>query len=102
VGLQLRSSSLLEARLAYIRRLLSESPLIGGFWSPYLDATNFTQSYYEVKENMVGALLWPIRVPCGAQYLGNYELLCNCRLSTTYNLLFDGDVRFCKKNNFND
>lgn len=61
MGLQLRSSSLLEARLSFIRRLLTESPLIGGFWNPQLDTTNFTHNFNEAKENMVGALLWPIR-----------------------------------------
>jgi membrane dipeptidase len=40
---------------------------------PELD-TNFTQSYEEAKEGMVGALLWPISVACGAQYLDAVQL----------------------------
>lgn len=60
LGLQLRSSSLLEARLAFIRRLLAESLLVEGYWSPHLDG-NFSYSITEVKESMVGALLWPVR-----------------------------------------
>lgn len=50
IGLQLRSSSLLEARLAFVRRLLSESPLIEGYWSPEVD---FNRSVREVQDNMV-------------------------------------------------
>lgn len=60
----------MEARLSFIRRLLTESPLIGGFHH----YTNFSQSYYEIKENMIGALLWPVSVPCGAQHLDAVQL----------------------------
>lgn len=73
IGLQLRSSSLLEARLAFVRRLLSESPLIEGHWLPKMNVS-FNQSVQEVTENMVGAVLWPIEVPCGAQYLDAVQL----------------------------
>ncbi|EAT46257.1 AAEL002547-PA [Aedes aegypti] len=73
LGLQLRSSSLLEARLAFIRRLLAESPLVEGYWAPQMGA-NFSKSYAEVKNSMVGALLWPISVPCAAQYLDAVQL----------------------------
>lgn len=41
------------------RRLLTESPLVEGHWSPRLDA-NFSDRISEVKESMVGALLWPV------------------------------------------
>lgn len=71
IGLQLRSSSLLEARLAFVRRLLSESPLIEGYWSPDMD---YNRSVQEVQDNMVGAVLWPISLPCGAQYLDAVQL----------------------------
>uniref|UniRef100_A0A336LBM1 Dipeptidase n=1 Tax=Culicoides sonorensis TaxID=179676 RepID=A0A336LBM1_CULSO len=71
--LQLRTSSLLEARLAFIRRLLNEAPLVEGYWNPNMDG-NFSQSFDEVKENMVGAILWPIKVPCGAQHLDAVQL----------------------------
>lgn len=51
IGLQLRSSSLLEARLAFVRRLLSETPLIEGYWIP---STHFNESIVEeVSQNMV-------------------------------------------------
>ena len=73
IGLQLRSSSLLEARLSFIKRLLSEYPLIGGSINTFTES-NFTQSYYEIKESMIGAILWPIRVPCQAQYLDAVQL----------------------------
>lgn len=73
IGLQLRSSSLLEARLSFIRRLLSEYPLIGGSLNAFTES-NFTQSYYEFRESMIGAILWPIRVPCQAQYLDAVQL----------------------------
>lgn len=73
LGLQLRSSSLLEARLAFIRRLLVESPLVEGYWAPPMGA-NFSKSFAEVKSGMVGALLWPIAVPCAAQYLDAVQL----------------------------
>lgn len=73
VGLQLRSSSLLEARLSFIRRLLSEYPLIGGSLNSFTES-NFTQSYYEIRESMIGAIFWPIRVPCQAQYLDAVQL----------------------------
>lgn len=36
--------------------------------------SNFTQSYYEIKESLIGAILWPIRVPCQAQYLDAVQL----------------------------
>jgi membrane dipeptidase len=32
------------------------------------------QNYYEIKDNMIGAILWPIRVPCQAQYLDAVQL----------------------------
>jgi membrane dipeptidase len=35
---------------------------------------NFSQNYYEIKDNMIGAILWPIRVPCQAQYLDAVQL----------------------------
>lgn len=73
VGLQLRSSSLLEARLSFIRRLLSESPLIGGSLQSFSE-TNFTQNFFEIRESMVGAIIFPIRVPCQAQYLDAVQL----------------------------
>jgi membrane dipeptidase len=73
VALQLRSSSLLEARLSFIRRLLSEYPLIGSSLNSYSE-TNFTQNYYEFREGMVGAIFWPIRVPCQAQFLDAVQL----------------------------
>lgn len=72
IGLQLRSSSLLEARLAFVRRLLSELPLVEGYWAP--DVEHFNRSVSEVTDNMVGAVLWPITVPCGAQYLDAVQL----------------------------
>lgn len=72
IGLQLRSSSLLEARLAFVRRLLSELPLVEGYWAP--DVEQFNRSVQEVTENMVGAVLWPITIPCGAQYLDAVQL----------------------------
>lgn len=73
VALQLRSSSLLEARLSFIRRLLNEYPLVGGSVNTFTES-NFTQYYYEVKENMIGAIFWPIRVPCQAQYLDSVQI----------------------------
>ncbi|XP_055902759.1 dipeptidase 2 [Eupeodes corollae] len=73
LALQLRSSSLLEARLAFIRRLLTESPLVEGYWSPKKDM-NFSNSIGEVRKNFIGAVLWPIAVPCGAQYLDAVQL----------------------------
>lgn len=72
IGLQLRSSSLLEARLAFVRRLLGESPLIEGYWMPEMES--FNRSVREVQENMVGAVLWPIMLPCGSQYLDAVQL----------------------------
>ncbi|XP_039947632.1 dipeptidase 1 [Bactrocera neohumeralis] len=78
LALQLRSSSLLEARLAFIRRLLTESPLIeGSSWQPPMrDAVNRTSGglLNEVRRNHVGAVFWPISVPCGAQYLDAVQL----------------------------
>lgn len=73
LALQLRTSSLLEARLAFIRRLLTETPLIEGSWSPKKDM-NFTNSMNEVRKNFIGAVMWPISVPCGAQYLDAVQL----------------------------
>lgn len=64
-ALQLRSSSLLEARLTFIKRLLSEIPLVEGYWSP----ENLTTSLSAIKEGLVGALLWSVDIPCGAQHL---------------------------------
>uniref|UniRef100_A0A0A1XRH7 Dipeptidase n=1 Tax=Zeugodacus cucurbitae TaxID=28588 RepID=A0A0A1XRH7_ZEUCU len=78
LALQLRSSSLLEARLAFIRRLLTESPLIeGSSWQPPMrDPVNRSSSglLNEVRRNHVGAVFWPISVPCGAQYLDAVQL----------------------------
>lgn len=73
LALQLRSSSLLEARLAFIRRLLNEGPLIEGYWRP-LKGTYFNESVEELKDNMVGAILWPVSVPCAAQHLDAVQL----------------------------
>lgn len=73
LALQLRSSSLLEARLAFIRRLLNEGPLIEGYWRPQ-KSSYFNESVEELKDNMVGAILWPIAVPCGAQHLDAVQL----------------------------
>ena len=73
MGLQLRSSSLLEARLNFIRRLLSEAPLIGGSLNT-ISESNFTQSFFEIRDSMVGAVFWGIRVPCQAQYLDAVQL----------------------------
>ncbi|XP_055385136.1 dipeptidase 1 [Condylostylus longicornis] len=73
LALQLRASSLLEARLSFIRRLLSETPLVEGYWYPKKDV-NLTVSINEVKSNLVGAVLWPITVPCEAQYLDAVQL----------------------------
>jgi membrane dipeptidase len=69
----LRSSSLLEARLNFVKRLLNESPLIGGSLQSYTEA-NFTENYYEIRDSLVGAVFWPIRVPCQAQYLDAVQL----------------------------
>lgn len=74
IALQLRSSSLLEARLAFIRRLLSETPpLVEGHWQPQLEG-NFSSSVSDITKNMVGALVWSVAVPCGAQYLDGVQL----------------------------
>lgn len=73
VALQLRSSSLLEARLSFIRRLLNEYPLIGGSVNTFSES-NFTKHYFEFKESMIGAIFWPVRVPCQAQYLDAVQL----------------------------
>uniref|UniRef100_A0A1I8NGK3 Dipeptidase n=1 Tax=Musca domestica TaxID=7370 RepID=A0A1I8NGK3_MUSDO len=73
LALQLRQSSLLEARLAFIRRLLSEAPLIEGSWAPTRDM-NYSSSMREMRQKYVGAVLWPIAVPCGAQYLDAVQL----------------------------
>ncbi|XP_037953182.1 dipeptidase 3-like [Teleopsis dalmanni] len=74
LALQLRSSSLLEARLSFIRRLLTETPLIEGVWKPTKRDNNYNASVFEARQNNVGALLWPIAVPCGAQYLDAVQL----------------------------
>lgn len=73
IFLQLRSSSLLEARLAFVKRLLAEAPLVEGYFSPRMDG-NFSVSISEVSDNSVGAVLWSIPVPCGAQYLDGVQL----------------------------
>lgn len=73
LALQLRQSSLLEARLAFIRRLLSEAPLIEGSWTPTREL-NYSSSMQEMRQKYVGAVLWPIAVPCGAQYLDAVQL----------------------------
>lgn len=73
LALQLRQSSLLEARLAFIRRLLSESPLIESSWAPAREM-NYSSSMQEMRRKYVGAVLWPIAVPCGAQYLDAVQL----------------------------
>lgn len=52
---------------------MSESPLIGGSLHTYTES-NFTQGFYEIRDSMVGAVLWPIRVPCQAQYLDAVQL----------------------------
>lgn len=52
-------SFLLSNKKYDFRRLLTESPLVEGHWSPRLDA-NFSDRISEVKESMVGALLWPV------------------------------------------
>uniref|UniRef100_T1GRG0 Dipeptidase n=1 Tax=Megaselia scalaris TaxID=36166 RepID=T1GRG0_MEGSC len=73
--LQLRSSSLLEARMAFIRRLLTEAPLIeGSSWTTKEKEANFSTNIIEVRKNLVGAVLWPITVPCGSQYLDAVQL----------------------------
>ncbi|KAH8294029.1 hypothetical protein KR054_007513 [Drosophila jambulina] len=74
LALQLRSSSLLEARLAFIRRLLTESPLIEGSWKPPSTMNLNSSNLFEVRQNHIGAVLWPIAVPCGAQYLDAVQL----------------------------
>lgn len=56
-----------------MKRLLTDTPLVGGSLHPF-NEQNFTQHFYEIKENMVGAILWPIRVPCQAQYLDAVQL----------------------------
>lgn len=60
-GLQLRSSSLLEARLQFVRRILHEAPLIQG-------AGGNASEY-------AAARLTTITVPCGAQYLDAVQLI---------------------------
>ncbi|XP_068142331.1 dipeptidase 3 [Drosophila tropicalis] len=74
LALQLRSSSLLEARLAFIRRLLTESPLIEGSWKPPSEVVVNKSSITEIRQNHIGAVLWPITVACGAQYLDAVQL----------------------------
>uniref|UniRef100_A0A1B0BPL8 Dipeptidase n=1 Tax=Glossina palpalis gambiensis TaxID=67801 RepID=A0A1B0BPL8_9MUSC len=73
LALQLRQSSLLEARLAFIRRLLTEAPLIESSWSPARNM-NYSNSMQEMRQKYVGAVLWPIVVPCAAQYLDAVQL----------------------------
>lgn len=72
--LQLRSSSLLEARMSFIRRLLTEAPLIEGSWTTTEKDSNFSSNIIEVRKNLVGAVLWPVTVPCGSQYLDAVQL----------------------------
>lgn len=36
--------------------------------------SNFTKHYFEFKESMIGAIFWPVRVPCQAQYLDAVQL----------------------------
>lgn len=72
--LQLRSSSLLEARMSFIRRLLTEAPLIEGSWMTGENDSNFSSNIIEVRKNLVGAVLWPVTVPCGSQYLDAVQL----------------------------
>lgn len=72
--LQLRSSSLLEARMSFIRRLLTEAPLIEGSWTTAENDSNFSSNIIEVRKNLVGAVLWPVTVPCGSQYLDAVQL----------------------------
>lgn len=57
----------------FIRRLLSECMLIGGFFNTHSEL-NFTQNFYEIKESMIGAVMLPIRIPCQAQYLDAVQL----------------------------
>ncbi|EDW69952.2 dipeptidase 3 [Drosophila virilis] len=75
LALQLRSSSLLEARLAFIRRLLTESPLIEGSWKPPSDVKLNSSGMADIRQNHIGAVLWPIAVHCGAQYLDAVQLV---------------------------
>lgn len=75
LALQLRSSSLLEARLAFIRRLLTESPLIEGAWKPPSDVKLNSSGMTDIRQNHIGAVLWPIAVHCGAQYLDAVQLV---------------------------
>ncbi|ALC44631.1 CG5282 [Drosophila busckii] len=74
LALQLRASSLLEARLAFIRRLLTESPLIEGSWKPPSDIKLNSSGMAEIRQNHIGAVLWPITVNCGAQFLDAVQL----------------------------
>lgn len=52
---------------------MTESPLVEGYWTPQL-GSNFSYSFSEARNSMIGALLWPIAVPCGAQYLDAVQL----------------------------
>lgn len=70
-ALQLRSSSLLEARLSFIRRVLQDTPLIDGHWMP---SENLTTEINYVNENLIAAHFWPVLVPCGAQFLDAVQL----------------------------
>lgn len=47
--------------------------MIGGSLHSFSES-NFTQNYYEFRESMIGAIFWPIRVPCQAQYLDAVQL----------------------------
>lgn len=70
-ALQLRSSSLLEARLSFIRRVLQDTPLIDGYWMP---SSNLTEEVSVLHQNLVAAHFWPVLVPCGAQFLDAVQL----------------------------
>ncbi|GLV45899.1 uncharacterized protein CBL_11696 [Carabus blaptoides fortunei] len=70
-ALQLRSSSLLEARLAFIRRVLLETPLVDGHWS---SSGNISDDISTLHNSLVAAHFWPVLVPCGAQFLDAVQL----------------------------
>ena len=69
---ELTSSSLLEARLNFVNRLLKETPLIAGHCSAKND--NFYQALGTLEMNHISAIFWPISVPCGAQFLDAVQL----------------------------
>lgn len=70
-ALQLRSSSLLEARLSFIRRVLQDTPLIDGHWLP---TGNITEEVSVLHTSLSAAHFWPVLVPCGAQFLDAVQL----------------------------